>query len=425
MKKIKLFLLIFIIFNFFYINPSFSKNFVIKIKDDNGTCASAFLTNDKKIVTASHVLLNCKKQNCENLTILKDEKYFPITNLKIEKISYALDVAVLSFDTINEDETFEGYNTTNFSSENNNLKVIGFPNCQKQKTSKGNVFLDTTIQSFITSKTNYGNSGSIVIDKDSNFYGMAIKASDISSSIMSLIFGKKFNTTILKAQVINKILSLSQNEILEYELKILKEQYYKDVMNLYTKDRLNLTTHFLLMIDNLTSNLSLNDINGESYIRKILDTKNNAPFLLKNISYRRNLTTVEENAEILSLIYYIEKYGFMDKNLKKLDINNLTTSLESPYRSEKHKKDIKELLLYFEKNLKDNFLFSLIARTSWYILLATILITFNIFAFGYIFRATKESKFILRILKSLFYPLLFWLFSLIIFNYVEKKKKNK
>ena len=69
MKKIKFLLLISIILNFFYINPSFSKSFVLKITDDNGMCASAFLTNDKKIVTASHVLFNCK-----NLKIIIAEK---------------------------------------------------------------------------------------------------------------------------------------------------------------------------------------------------------------------------------------------------------------------------------------------------------------------------------------------------------------
>lgn len=437
MKKLIIFLLVLGLFiqNFdvFYsdaiadttkktINDTASYSLLLKT---NTSCASGFITNDNKIITAAHVVKGCVKNDCSNIDVYYEGNRLILGNLKIFKISYALDVAVLTFDEISSSNDNKIKNAIDISNpkevyNNEEIKILGSPRCESYKETKGHVTQNNNLLLSSDAKVYFGSSGSLVVNSENQFVGMAIKAKDIQSSIKSLILGSSLNASIIKGIHIKNLINTIDEEILPYEINVLNKYYKENIINNFTPIRYPNTFNFMIMTNNIFLNLPLYKTSKESYIKDILQSSYNAPFILSNISYDRSLTKEEEEAEKLVLFYSFEKKGFSNSEFKILDSISLIESLNIKERTKEHKEELNYIIKNAKRNSKNSYMMSLIATSIWVICLIAILVFFWIFTSGYYFSKFQGSK-KARVLKLILF-LFTWPISLI-YNKVFKNKK--
>ena len=422
MRMKKIFTVIYIILSIFLINinneaiaQEIDKNEIKNkypsiILKSNEVCLSGFLTKDNKIITAAHGTYSCIKNDCSNFDIFYNNERIVYSNLTISKISYALDIAILDIE-LNENYKnllenaidIASYDEKNISK---GIKILGFPKCEKftqdntMVVSSNNLFWQTS------SKSNFGSSGSLVLSNDNKFIGMAIKASNVTSAIKSLITGSSLNATVIKGNIINDLDNIENSKILTYEINALNKYYDENVLNNFTQTRYPSTYYFMLMVNNIISNLALYDESTQSYIKTILESNFNAPFILSNIKYERDLTKDEENAEKLVLKYSFEKIGFLNKNFKILNEISLKTALNVSQRSKEHLENLNLIISNAKKDNQYSYAMSFIATMVWFICIIFIYIFLLFFVSGIYF--TKFSgSFKKRLFKLIIFIITF------------------
>ncbi len=390
----------------------------VLIKSDSG-CASGFLTSNNQIITANHVVSSCIKGVCKGFDIFLDGKRLIIEELSVEKVSFPFDVAVLKVVGSNIPTTGIDLSNTTIGNIGTKVTIEGFPKCGELKESKGEILDSTSLVGATTAKTNYGNSGSIILDDQKRFVGMATKAFSLSGAIKSLITGAEHEGYFIKAQHINKIIELSQEETLPYEIKVLKNSYMKDIMQNTSQKKHEMTFHFVLMTNKIFENLSLQKIGENSFLREILDSYQSAPFILQNISYSRPLNDIEEDAEILSLAYSFEKNGFRSSKLNLLNSIKFKEDLNTKERSLNHKKELNLIIDNAQKNIQFSYIMTYIARGLWFILIGIFILYIWIFGTGYCYKVF-QGNFIKRTFLALFWPI-----SAIANKFFKKEKRKK
>lgn len=427
MKIYSKFLKIFLILQILFFQDAFAMKNIMQhdngysvLIKNNTICASGFLTNKKQIITANHVVSNCYKGICKNFDVFLNGKKLILEKVTVDKVSFPFDIAVLNIEGEDIPSTGIDFNNTNNAlNVGTNVIIEGFPKCGDLKQSKGIILENTSLVGATTAKTNFGNSGSIVLDEEGNFVGMATKAFSLNGAIKSLITGSEHNGYFIKAEHINKILLLKEEEILPYEIITLKNFYLTNIMQNISQKKHEMTFHFVLMVNKIFENLPLQKIDNNSFLRKILDSYQNAPFILSNISYSRLLSNIEEDAETLSLIYSFEKNGFRSSKLNLLNPTLLKENLNSNERSENHKKELNMIIDNAQKNIQFSYIITYMARCAWFILFGAMLLYIWIFGTGYYYKVF-QGNFIKRVLLSIFWPI-----SAILNKFCKKEKTKK
>ena len=133
------------------------------------------------------------------------------------------------------------------------------------------------------------------------------------------------------------------------------------------------------MVNNILSHLPLYKTIPNNYIKEILSSNFNAPYILSNISYERGLKKDEESAEKLAMLYSFEKKGFYNIDFKMLDINSLKSSLDIKERSKEHKEDLWKIIDNAKVSTKYSYTISYIVTLTWFILALVIFLFFAIF----------------------------------------------
>lgn len=416
------FLLFFIISNICYASEADNnQEYPVLLLKSEHNCASAFFTNDNKIITAAHVVNSCIKDDCNNFEIFYKDKKVTYSSLKLSKISYAFDIVLLDI----ENPSFH-LNGIDISKEGkinvgSNIKIIGFPKCKEVNIDNSNILQINNLFFSTNSKSNFGNSGSLVINDDNDFVGVATKATNVSSAIKSLITGESLHANVINAKVLNEFIKLNDEEILPYEISNLLTFYNKNIYSNFTPTRYPTTFNFMIMVNNILSHLPLYKTIPNNYITEILSSNFNAPYILSNISYERGLKKEEESAEKLAMLYSFEKKGFYNIDFKMLDINSLKSSLDIKERSKEHKKDLWKIIDNAKVSTKYSYAISYIVTRTWFILALVIFLFFAIFSSGVYFNkfSGTSSK---RILKTIIF-LLTWPISHIICKLRNRKTK--
>ncbi|MGI6679932.1 MAG: S1 family peptidase [Bdellovibrionota bacterium] len=440
----------FLINNFFLVNIAFAKENNKNIKDNKNiddsknikktdkhpflllksdtVCASGFFTNNQKIITASHVVKSCVRNNCDHFRIFYNDKNVLFSSLKIDKISYALDIAILDIDFLDEAQKALFKNgidisKTNKVYPNEELKILGFPKCGNFQISKAVVSEDNNLQIHVLSKIHFGSSGSLVLNKDDKFVGMATKSQSVRSALKSLIVGSTLNANIIKGVHINKLSKLKDSKILPYEISKLNEYYEQNIFNNFSPTRYPNTFNYMVMANNIFVNLPLYKVQGKSFIKDILQSSYNAPYILSNISYSRPLRKAEEDAEKLVLLYSFEKKGFTNNDFKILDATKLKNSFNIVERSKEHKEKLNLIVDNAKKHTQYSYIVSFLATSIWFIILFILIIFFLVFSTGYYsskFTGSKKRRFLITILFLFTWPI-----SLIVYLFILRKSKKK
>ena len=389
----------------------------------NGVCLSGFLTKDNKIITAAHGTHSCVKNDCSNFDIFYNNEKILYSNLKISKISYTLDIAILDMELDENSRNLldnaidiSTYNDKNISSK---IKILGFPKCEKFTEDNATIVSGNNLLLQTSSKSNFGSSGSLVLSSDDKFIGMAIKATNVTSAIKSLITGSTLNANVIKGNLISDIDKIENSEILPYEINALNKYYDENIYNNFTQTRYPLTFSFMLMINNMISNLPLYEVSDGSYIKTILESNFNAPFILSNIEYKRDLTNDEEAAEKLSFKYSFEKVGFLNKNFKAINEISLKEALNINQRSKEHLDNLNFLISNAKKHNQYSYAMSYIVTLVWFLSLIFLYIFVLFFISGIYFTKFSGS------IKKRFFKVIIFMITFPISLIVCKLKKQK
>jgi len=403
---------------------------ILLLLSETGACATGFLIDDGKIITNYHVAsVVCPFGKCKGLRIQKSSRlgHPPVEELRYEKAvlaksASALDIALIEVTPTLRFAQPSPLRISELPPAGSNVTVAGYPACQVLQKSSGQITSSDPMHALTSVKGAFGSSGSPVFRDDGSLAGVVAQASSLSDALSYYLLKNSFPLRIIRADILNDLLSKNDAELFKREVSILNEYYNEAVMPKQSYKRMMPSYQFLASAQGLRSHVLVSP-SLNTYAPQFLwfdDYIDALPQIPK--SGEKDPSTFLAIERLLTGVN-IELNGPQQSLFRMVKADELQAALSNAGRPDAHVKEILDMV----KNVQDKKFWGVQIQLILYSVLVALalMVLAALWGASVIYVLVKSSGgFFLRAFKAACIAVLFWPVSFLVFL-AGRRKNNR